>query len=763
MNKKTFSCSKLPQKRQTFQQKIDWETIYEQGKACKFGEKKHLAKALGVNYKTFMGRLHDSIHENPRGETSNSKRAEANRRRCCRLNEDQEEHLVKILNQKISEGSLVTAAYIRQLADSMIPKNQKRVSKNWPYYFISKHGFRFRKSKLMHKWPDSAESPSILAKRFFLECEEARKCRFQEEILMIDHSRVFNMDETNLKFVSSIKSVGKSDDPHSGMIMQSTKQNLTMAACIGADGTRLPPTFIVKATSGKILIPQLQKKFPEGRFLSSGSGWSNTQTMIDWLKEVFIPHITQISLSQKRSELSKVVLVLDQFLAHRKENFVNICIDNSITLVYVPGKMTGILQPLDKLVFSTFKKGYNSQILPIIDQKGKLARDDVIDSAIKSWNDDLTDLIWKSFRHTGVIRDNLRKFDQSALDLFEKQVLFLNNRVTISPTSSEKKRKKENIEKKNCTKNRKTKSPIKGKSEKNEEKTSRRKTRSSSKSNSKKKTDIKTQQWYSKKSIDDAIQKVKENTKNTPPDHVFSWRKRIAASNSEDSWLSDSDITRYCLLSKVLFKRQDVIVLESGDKEDIANQLEKFDEDFDGTWIIAPMVEERHWVLFLINKEAQVIEFFSSLNGYSHLTELGKSIAEKWKFDFLEVEFENSIQDNWVDCGVFVSKYIQLRIFEKKSVKEIREILNPKDGEIFRNIIFDLFQKDDLKAKPAKIQKEHAEIRQLVKRIRKIGKKCRSNPLNSKLEKKKEKKDNLLNTLKMVSKRYFAWSNFKDQ
>ncbi|KAJ5079981.1 hypothetical protein M0811_14259 [Anaeramoeba ignava] len=708
---KSLSCL-VSSPRRSFEppkQKVDWCSLYKQIEEGPYGVISHLSKKLNIPYQTLYSRYQGYKIGNPMGSTSNEKRKIANQKRCCRLTFEQENQISKILNQKILDNFIVSPSSIRALANQMfIGKNQKPLSIHWPYRFMKRNNFVFRKNKLVNKWT-SHISPKQTAQQFWQECKTKRIINHESSKFKIDHSFIFNVDETNVQFFTTSNSIGNKGKSGKSICVHNTKQTITMIAAIAADGTKMIPTFIIKAKSGIRLIPQLQKKFSKCYFLNSNSGWSNTFIMIKWLEEVLIPHIKDKMKQENNCDIPDSILVLDRFAAHRDKDFLKVCEKNKIRIIHVPSHMTGLLQPLDKSVFGPFKINYRSNILPKMNEMGILRREDVIENALKSWNNLNSAKIASSFRKTGVICDSIHAIDEKAVEEFEEMIGFFEKKTHQKRRSKrnindeeEEEKKKEKKEKKENEKNNKKNSNKKLKTKSQEPK--RRKTQKKKDSISKNNTqspdlvkDKESKYQIKREDITQQLKQIKNEEKVTKSfANLHGWRQRILNPNSNENWLSEFDIDQFLILEKSNFKREDIIIVPSQQPKDVIDVLQKIQLYPTVQWIILPVITGLHWVIFVVNFEMKRIEYFNSFEGYFSMLKLGEKIAKLLIFSFVEVfEGQKSIQKNRDDCGSFICFFIRCRIFREWTLEKMRKKVIAKDGSEFRKEIYSIFHENE--------------------------------------------------------------------
>lgn len=91
-----------------------------------------------------------------------------------------------------------------------------------------------------------------------------------------------------------------------------------------------------------------EKNFQDSMFVSKNeNAWFTTDIMIDWIEKVVLPRRTDPN--------KRILLLLDCFSVHRKQEVVNYCLSKNIDIVFIPANCTGHLQPIDISLNRTIK------------------------------------------------------------------------------------------------------------------------------------------------------------------------------------------------------------------------------------------------------------------------------------------------------------------------------------------------------------------------------------------------------------------------
>jgi DDE superfamily endonuclease len=127
--------------------------------------------------------------------------------------------------------------------------------------------------------------------------------------------------------------------------------------CISATGVPLPPLVMFKGKSvQQQWFPEDLRPFQGWEFTATDNGWTTDKTAVEWLEKIFIP------LTQPSRPEEKRLLVLDGHGSHETTDFMYLCFQRNIHLLYLPPHTSHVLQPLDLSVFSSLKHSYRKEI-----------------------------------------------------------------------------------------------------------------------------------------------------------------------------------------------------------------------------------------------------------------------------------------------------------------------------------------------------------------------------------------------------------------
>eukprot|EP01156_Anaeramoeba_ignava_P002028 Anaeramoba_ignava/a217369_139.p1 GENE.a217369_139~~a217369_139.p1 ORF type:complete len:790 (-),score=216.96 a217369_139:590-2959(-) len=757
---------KTPKKTRKSYGHVNWKEVYKWSKTASRGELKQKAIELDVNYKTLCRKIKKYRDGKILKDSPNDRRSEANKKRCMIIDPKKEAQLSLHLRKNIASGEAVTVDNLRLSAHKMFfNSNQKVPSRKWSINFMDREGFTIKKNKIITKW-NQEESPYDLALIFIQQCIQERIIHLNNIDVILDHSKIYNIDQTNIKFFANFSSIIEKDSQKSIPVVVNSKENISLIMCVAGDGTKLPPTFVVKAITGKILLPKLRLQFPNAFFLTSVSGWCSSAIMCEWITQVFLP-FHRLALSKLApNQVQDCILVADNFGGHTSNDFYQVCEENSIHLIYVPPQMTAVLQPLDKTVFASYKRILNQKLIPKQNPKKKVIRNTIIENAIQGWEEVSRDLICKGFRQTGIIFDGFRPFDFLSLKTFTEEMektveekkgeweyeQFQKKIHTLLNGENQEDQKEEKsipqIPKKESSRQRRRQSKPKKKKQRKRKKKNKENKKSKQKRNSKKEKVI------SLRDMNQRINQLKLESKTIFLNQVFTWRDRLLSQKDGENWLLDVDIDSFINCLTIVHNCQNVLVLEAKDIQDLRQHLDEIKISKKIELIILPTFYLAHWALVIINTRSKEVEYFNSKEDYEQMDNFGQEIAQRFKYNFINV-FPKEIQPDSNDCGVFVCFFFAERIIWKKSIEQIKTDFELKHIKQFRREIFEVLRERDMSEREEKMKmyKQNIEIN-----IHLLHMLLQSNQYDTMIKEEKNKKIQIRwKSLQQNYEKFYAW------
>jgi hypothetical protein len=138
-----------------------------------------------------------------------------------------------------------------------------------------------------------------------------------------------------------------------------SREWITLLACIGADGTVLPPGLIFSAdskTPQSSWLSDVDKKKHSVYTTVTPSGWSNDDTGLGWVEQVFEP------LTRDKARRKWRLLLMDGHGSHVTMEFLTFCVERRILVLIYPPHSTQTLQPLDVACFSPLAQAYTKAL-----------------------------------------------------------------------------------------------------------------------------------------------------------------------------------------------------------------------------------------------------------------------------------------------------------------------------------------------------------------------------------------------------------------
>ncbi|RYP61877.1 hypothetical protein DL771_009966 [Monosporascus sp. 5C6A] len=132
------------------------------------------------------------------------------------------------------------------------------------------------------------------------------------------------------------------------------RQWVTIIACVSADGRALLPLVIFNGGDvQQQWFPDFDDEAYESWYFTTlENGWTNTEIALQWLREVFIPNTKPKDPDEWR------LLVIDGHNSHTTEDFIWMCLQNKIYVIFLPAHASHVFQPFDVGVFATLKRRF---------------------------------------------------------------------------------------------------------------------------------------------------------------------------------------------------------------------------------------------------------------------------------------------------------------------------------------------------------------------------------------------------------------------
>ncbi|XP_063633730.1 uncharacterized protein LOC134804559 [Cydia splendana] len=278
------------------------------------------------------------------------------------LNNDQETDLVNRIIRFADIGLPVTTRILRRLVYKFCEvndikhsfnKNMRLAGKDWYKAFMKRHPeISKRKAQFMN--PARAQKLN----KFIVDDHFERINEIYNQLDLKDHpERIYNMDEKGCRLTIHHQQavLAKKGAKRVHLVSSEHAESVTVAGCVNALGTAIPPMIIFK---GKRLKPELYDNLPAGSLVEKSSkGYMNNELFKEFLKH----------LARYKSG-GKCLLVFDGAACHLDLSIVEVADSLNISLYCLPSNTTHELQPLDKAVYRSFEHHWDAEVLLFLDQ-----------------------------------------------------------------------------------------------------------------------------------------------------------------------------------------------------------------------------------------------------------------------------------------------------------------------------------------------------------------------------------------------------------
>ena len=228
-------------------------------------------------------------------------------------------------------------------------------SRKWARLFFNRHRDVLRPRVVDHLDPQRARVPESAVQDFFDQLHN-----IFNEFPNLPPGNICNLDETGLQPLPKKKKVwAPKGARRSHAKGNECRFSLTCLMTIFADGTSMPPFFIVKGK--KYSPPWFHDPVVVGALRSAGqvqagltvqgNAWMDTSIFLKWIEELFLPYT-----ASKRSAETPLLLLMDNFGAHINHEVLRKLVDNHVKVVTLPPHSSHLLQALDVGIMLPFKK-----------------------------------------------------------------------------------------------------------------------------------------------------------------------------------------------------------------------------------------------------------------------------------------------------------------------------------------------------------------------------------------------------------------------
>jgi hypothetical protein len=306
-----------------------------------------------------------------------------------------DEELLRYVLGRREKRAIVTVRNLTNFLYRTVPSERHKSFKNmrrYIYRFIARNRLSIRRI-----------TRNVILSETELERRANEFLNEVQNIVSADPNTIFvNMDETAVY----AETIPRTTIDTTGVINVAasvrgdTSDRVTAALTVCSNGEKLRPMIIFKGSEGGRIARTFQSRnspYPtEAIYAVQANAWMNEQIMIKWFDQIFFPYTTTAA-----QEGRNVVLVLDTFKSHQTVEVRRRIRENGIQVLYIPGGLTGQLQPLDVGINGPFKhwlreanaSGDISQATP------EQRRIQIVFKVLQCWNSLDSEIVMNSFNH----------------------------------------------------------------------------------------------------------------------------------------------------------------------------------------------------------------------------------------------------------------------------------------------------------------------------------------------------------------------------
>ena len=296
-------------------------------------------RAYGIPESTLRARLNGST--NRRAAHEHEKR----------LAKGQEEFLVEWILEQEAQGFPPTHARAREMATRILRMNgdTQELGHKWVTKFIRDNP---RIASVIGKPIEAARingtHPDAIQEFYTLYEEICRRYHIQP-------ANTWNMDEHGIALgvCTNSRVLASSSKRRSYVKSPESREWVSIIEVVSPLGGFTRPLVIFKGIAPQ--TSHFPDDTPDWRYTTSQNGWTTNGKGISWLQDIFIPE-TQPQNGQWR------LLIMDGHGSHTATEFLWICKQNKIHLLFLPAHSSHVLQPLDLGVFAPLKSRYRTEI-----------------------------------------------------------------------------------------------------------------------------------------------------------------------------------------------------------------------------------------------------------------------------------------------------------------------------------------------------------------------------------------------------------------
>lgn len=262
------------------------------------------------------------------------------------LTAEEEEELVKFLIKCSNIGYPHTRAQSLALVQEIVNKKgiSRMVTFGWWQKFCQRHEVLSLRSAANISVQRAIATDMDALKLYYDMLEDTLKGNG----ILNKPMHIFNCDETGIPLnPKGTKIIAKKGAKNPSTISGDTKTQITVLACVSANGYSIPPFVIFDR---KTLNPELTLgEVPGTLYGLSDNGWINSDLFYHWFNSHFLAYAPKSR---------PLLLLMDGHSTHYCPEAIRVAAKEKVVLYTLPPNTTHLTQPLDKANFGPLKTAW---------------------------------------------------------------------------------------------------------------------------------------------------------------------------------------------------------------------------------------------------------------------------------------------------------------------------------------------------------------------------------------------------------------------
>jgi hypothetical protein len=269
-----------------------------------------------------------------------------------RLTPEQEGFLVRWILEEDARSQPPSHARVREMATRILQVNGDHdpLGVHWISSFLSRQP---QVSSIVGRSIEAARAESASPAQILAFLELFERTRIALNIKVED---IWNMDETGIALgvCTNTQVIARAGKRKAYVKSPGNREWVSIIEAVSASGRKLRCAVIFKGKSLQTTwFPA--KSVPDWLYTTSENGWTSNKIGGEWLRRVFIPDTAP---HQDRWRM----LIIDGHGSHTNIEFMWLCKQHKIWIIYLPPHTSHVLQPLDLAPFSVTKSKYRKEI-----------------------------------------------------------------------------------------------------------------------------------------------------------------------------------------------------------------------------------------------------------------------------------------------------------------------------------------------------------------------------------------------------------------